>query len=106
MKLSSQIRENNKMATISNQFQYRFSTDFGLETGVVEAADATDAATKVLMAGDEPRWKQHGISDKVLARIPDTELIDISSSNQKYSLSLIKVGTRKRKPARVLDVWS
>ena len=90
------------------EFQFRFCTDLGLETGVIEAADAADAAHRILVAdvGGEPRWKFHGISDKVLRLIPDAELVDISSSTQKYSLSLRKSGTRKRKPVRVIDDWT
>ncbi len=93
-----------------NTFHFRFVTDVARDVGQIDADDARDAASKVLLAdagNGIPRWKAYGISDKVLQRIPlKAELVDITSGSHKYSLDLRKAGTRKRKPVRVLDAWS
>lgn len=93
------------------EYKYRFVTDYCKTIGVLEAIDPADFALKFLTGNDDgmPRWKRYGISDKItslLLRYQNAELVDVISSNQVYSLSITLVGTRKRKPERVIDAWS
>lgn len=87
------------------KFFFRFCSDSELETGHVDAARASDAVRAILVvdAGDGPRWRRYQISENILAKIPDSELIEISSFSEKYSITLMRVGTKKRKPAYIND---